>query len=107
MGRRAGAGEPRLMDPVTKFIIWLAATPWSVQLHESLYMYTYIETAHVIGIMLFVGTIAMVDLRLLGLAFRKTPISRMNARILPFTVVGFVLMTATGILLFYAIPMRT
>ena len=90
-----------------RFVEWLAATPWSVALHESLYMYTYIETAHVVGIMLFVGTIAMVDLRLLGLAFRKVPISQMNARILPWTVVGFVLMLATGVLLFYAIPVRT
>jgi|SRR5579872_1563034 len=90
-----------------RFVEWLAATPWSVALHESLYMYTYIEAAHVLGIMLFVGSIAMVDLRLLGLAFRGVPVSQMNARILPWTVVGFVLMATTGVLLFYAIPVRT
>jgi hypothetical protein len=90
-----------------RFVEWLAATPWSVALHESLYMYTYIEAAHVLGIMLFVGSIAMVDLRLLGLAFRAVPVSQMNARILPWTVVGFVLMITTGVLLFYAIPVRS
>ena len=95
------------MDPVTRFIVWLAGTPWSIALHESLYVYTYVETAHVIGVALFVGTIAMVDLRLLGVAFRQTPVSQMNARVLPFTVVGFLLMFVTGLLLFYAIPMRT
>jgi hypothetical protein len=86
---------------------WLAAQPGSIALHESLYAYTWIETAHVIGITLFVGTIAMVDLRLLGLAFRRAPVSTMNARILPWTVVGFVLMIVTGALLFYAIPVRS
>ena len=86
---------------------WLAAQPGSIALHESLYAYTWIETAHVLGITLFVGTIAMVDLRLLGLAFRRTPVSTMNARILPWTVAGFALMIATGVALFYAIPVRS
>ena len=95
------------MDFMSSFTAWLAATPWSIELHESLYAYTLIESAHVIGIMLFVGTIAMVDLRLLGLAWRDVPVSQMNARILPWTVVGFVLMFTTGLLLFYAIPIRT
>src|SRR5260221_9604910 len=42
---------------------WLAGTEGSIALHESLYMYPLVESVHVIGIMLFVGTIAMVDLR--------------------------------------------
>jgi hypothetical protein len=94
-------------DLARAFVEWLAQTPWSVSLHESQYAYTFIETAHVLGITLFVGTIAMVDLRLLGAAWRAVPVSQMSARTLPWTVVGFVLMTATGIALFYAIPVRT
>ena len=47
----------------------LADTPWSIALHESLYMYAITESTHVISIMLFVGTIAMVDLRLLGISY--------------------------------------
>lgn len=86
---------------------WLAQTRWSIELHESLYAYTWIETAHVIGITLFVGTIAMVDLRLLGFAWRTAPVSQMSSRILPWTVAGFILMVVTGLLLFYAIPVRT
>lgn len=86
---------------------WLAAQPGSVALHESLYAYTWIETAHVLGITLFAGTIAMVDLRLLGAAFSRTPISQMSGRVLPWTVAGFALMIATGLLLFYAIPVRS
>jgi uncharacterized membrane protein SirB2 len=85
----------------------LAATPGSIALHESLHVYTWIETAHVLGIMLFVGTIALIDLRLLGLAFRPVPISQMNGKILPWTVAGFVLMIATGVALFYAVPVQS
>lgn len=92
---------------LSRFVAWLAATEGSVALHESLYMYTLVESFHVIGITLFAGTIAMVDLRLLGRAFMDTPVSEMTARILPWTVAGFAVMAVTGLLLFYAIPVRT
>jgi hypothetical protein len=90
-----------------QFVTWLADTPGSVALHESQYMYTIIESTHVLSIMLFVGTIAMVDLRLLGVAFPQTPVSQMLARMLPWTIAGFVVLVITGVLLFYAIPIRT
>lgn len=89
------------------FVTWLGETPWSIALHESQYMYSFIETAHVMGITLFVGTIAMVDLRLLGLAFKDVSVSAMLKKMLPWTVGGFALMVVTGLLLFYAIPVRT
>ncbi len=90
-----------------RFVTWLGDTAWSVGLHESLYAYTVIETVHVLAITLFVGTIALVDLRLLRAAFKATPVSQMLDRILPWTIAGFVVMLLTGLLLFYAIPVRT
>ena len=92
---------------LSRLALWLAGTQGSIALHESLYLYPLIESAHVIGITLFVGTIAMVDLRLLGRAFAGTPVSEMTGRILPWTVAGFAVMAITGVLLFYAIPVRT
>src|SRR5277367_4932526 len=85
----------------------LADTPWSVGLHESLYMYAITESTHVISIMFFDGTIAMVDLRLLGIAYRQVPVSQMLSRMLPWTIAGFVLSVITGAMLFLAIPIRT
>ena len=89
------------------FAEWVDSHAWSTALHESLYMYPLIETTHVLSLMLFVGTIAMVDLRMLGLVFKRIPISTVTQRILPYTMVGFVIIVATGILLAYAIPVRT
>lgn len=89
------------------FCEWLAATKWSIALHESFYMYPLIESTHVVALFLFAGTIVMVDLRLLGLAFREVAVSEINARILPWTIVGAVVMILTGVLLFYAIPVRS
>ncbi|MCY4095927.1 MAG: hypothetical protein OXG05_12480 [Gammaproteobacteria bacterium] len=89
------------------FADWLDTHAWSTALHESLYMYPYIETTHVLALTLFVGTLAIVDLRMLGFAYRTTPISTISQSVLPWTVVGFVIMFVTGLLLFYAIPVRT
>jgi hypothetical protein len=92
---------------VAGFVAWLADTAGSTALRESLHLYPLIETGHVLTIALFVGSIAMVDLRLLGVAFRSVPVSELTRRILPWTVAGFVLMAASGLLLFYAVPVRT
>ena len=89
------------------FVAWLATTPGSIALHESLYMYAIVETIHVVAITLFVGTIAMIDLRVLGLALGRVPVSQVLRRLLPWTVLGFVILIITGALLFYAIPERT
>lgn len=56
-------------------------------------------------LMLFVGTIVMVDARLLGWAFTRVPVSQFDRHILPWTIAGFVLMVITGVVLFYAKPM--
>ena len=85
----------------------IAETKGSVALHESLYLYPLIETAHVLSIALFLGTLFIVDFRLLGWSFNKVPISEVCRRILPYSLVGFTLMIITGALLFYAIPVRT
>jgi hypothetical protein len=89
------------------FAQWLADTPGSIALHESLHMYPLVESAHVLTLCVFVGTAVMVDLRLLGLTLRQVPVSEVTRRLLPWTAAGFVVMVITGALLFYAIPVRT
>jgi hypothetical protein len=87
--------------------IWLSETKWSIALLESLYMYPWIESAHVLSICFFIGILLFVDLRLMGVAFTKLPISEMNKKVLPWSLFGFGLMALTGFLLFYAIPVRS
>ena len=89
------------------FCEWLAATRGSIALHESLVMYPIIESTHVLALTLFVGLAVILDLRLLGLALTRVPVTDMTTRLLPWTKVGFIIMVITGVLLFYAIPVRT
>jgi Family of unknown function (DUF6644) len=89
------------------FCQWLASTEWSIALHESLYMYPLVESVHVLTLCLFVGMSILLDLRLLGFTLRRVPVSEAIDRLLPWMVVGFVIMLVTGLLLFYAIPVRS
>jgi hypothetical protein len=83
---------------------WLAGTGWSVALHESQYVWPFLESAHVLCLTLFVGTAVMLDLRLLGVAMTRVPASEFTGRLLPWTKAGFAVMAITGGLLFTATP---
>jgi hypothetical protein len=54
--------------------------------------------------MLFAGTILVVDLRLLGVTFRKTKVSVISDAILPLTVFSFAFVMLTGLGLLFAKP---
>jgi hypothetical protein len=89
------------------FCQWLAETPGSIALHESLYMYPLVESTHVLTLCVFVGLAAALDLRLLGYAFTRVPMTQLQKRFSPWIVASFVVMVVTGALLFYAIPVRS
>jgi hypothetical protein len=89
------------------FCQWLADTPGSIALRESLYMYPLVESAHVLTLCVFLGMAVMFDLRLLGIALRGVPITEMKRRLGPWLTGGFVIMVITGAMLFYAIPVRS
>jgi len=89
------------------FFGWLGETPWSVGLHESQYAYSILESLHVWTMAFFFGLVVMFDLRLLGWSMRTVPVAEVVDRLVPLTIVAFVLMVITGALLFYAIPLRS
>ncbi|HEY7819394.1 MAG TPA: DUF6644 family protein [Vicinamibacteria bacterium] len=89
------------------FCRWLAETRWSVALHESLWVYPLVESTHVWSLALFVGFTVLLDLRLVGAAMRSVPTSEVARRLFPWMIAGFAIMVVTGLLLFYAIPVRT
>lgn len=88
------------------FLQKLAETEWSVALHESLWVWPLLESTHVLTLTLFAGTAMLFDLRLTGRALRSMPAATVYARLLPWTQTGFAIMVTTGLLLFYATPVR-
>ncbi len=62
--------------------------------------FPFLESIHVIAIGLVVGSIMMVDLRLLGLAALRYPASQVTRRLIPWTWGAFVVAAITGFGLF-------
>jgi hypothetical protein len=71
-------------------------------IRESEYAFPIIESVHVLGITLLVGTIALLDLRMLGLVLRSISVTRIARAVFPLTWSGFAIMFASGFLLFWA-----
>jgi hypothetical protein len=88
------------------FFQWLENTPGSVFIRESTLFYPLVETMHVLTLCLFLGLIAMLDLRLLGVGLRGIPVSQVSARLLPWALLGFIMMSVSGLLLFYSGPVK-
>lgn len=64
------------------------------------WLFPIVETLHVLALTVVFGSIAMVDMRLLGFAARDSTVSRISADLLPFTWIAFALAVITGSLMF-------
>lgn len=71
---------------------WASATPWA---------YPAANVAHVLGLAMLLGTIAILDLRVAGL-WRKLPLSELSRALTPVAASGLVVLAVSGIILFAA-----
>jgi hypothetical protein len=79
---------------------WLEHSALGMGIRDSDWIFYLIESIHVFGIVLMVGSVATVDLRLLGVGIlRRQPVSEVAGQLLPLTWIGFGLQFVTGSLL--------
>jgi hypothetical protein len=83
-----------------QFLNWLEGTPIAVAILENEVLFPWIESFHVLAIALVVGTISIVDLRLIGLASRNRAVTILMREVLPYTWAAFGVAAITGLLLF-------
>jgi hypothetical protein len=79
---------------------WLEASALATTIRNSLYLFALIESFHVVGVATVVGTVLVVDLRLLGLASIQRPFSAVAADVFRWTWLAFGLAVVTGALMF-------
>jgi hypothetical protein len=84
----------------------LEATPWGTAVRENTWLFPTIESVHVLALVLVVGSIMVVDLRLLNIASRQRSVKELTDEILPWTWTAFVCALITGSLLFSSSAMR-
>ena len=73
---------------------------WVKVLGTTGWLYSSVSVVHYFTLFFFIGTIVLVDLRILGLAGRGQTISLLADQLLPWTWIGFTLAMISGFLLF-------
>jgi hypothetical protein len=88
------------VQSITAFLEWLQASSLAVFIHKKAWAFTTVEVVHVFAIAMVIGTIAIVDLRLLGFGSTKRPFAELSRKVLPFTWAAFAVAVIAGSLLF-------
>ncbi len=82
-------------------LAWLAALPPAEFLRSSTWAYPFAEIVHLVGLTVLVGSVFVVDLRLIG-AGRALPLNTLTRFILPWSLASLLLIVPSGMLLFLA-----
>jgi hypothetical protein len=82
------------------FCVWLQHTAVGINVSESLWLFPLIETIHIWGIILLVGTTGVLDMRLLGFVLTNQRVSELHHRLIKWTWTGFAVMFITGSFMF-------
>jgi hypothetical protein len=90
--------KPQLLD----LFDWINNSPLGAGIRASAWWYPILELVHSLGVIVLVGSIWMVDLRLLGVGMRSRCVSELAARLLPWTWVGFAVQSVSGVLLSFS-----
>ena len=83
-----------------QFLKSLENTSIATAIREGESLFPWIECVHVLALTLVIGSIAIVDLRLIGLASRDRGVAQTTASVLPVTWTAFVFAVLTGGLMF-------
>src|SRR5450755_2103426 len=75
-------------------------------LNASPLIFPVLECAHIIGFALSIGTIALLDFRLLGIGLLRHPAAELAKDLAPWTLVGLAVMLLSGPAMFSSDPAR-
>ena len=81
------------------FYQWVQNTSVGQEMGLSDYLFPVVESLHVLSLAIMMGTIAFVDLRLMGFINLERPVSKTLRDMLPFTLGSFIAVVVTGTLL--------
>jgi hypothetical protein len=79
---------------------WLEHRPFAIAIAESTWLFPIVETLHVLALTVVVGSVAMMDLRLLGFGSRNRSVSEVIASSLPWAWTAFAVAFVAGSMLF-------
>ena len=80
---------------------WIEQTALATAMRQETWLYPAVEILHIWGFVTLVGSIAMLDLRLLGLS-RRMPVRQLSRHLLPWSWGALLVIVPTGVLMFIA-----
>jgi Family of unknown function (DUF6644) len=81
--------------------MWIA---FENPLNENALVFPVLECFHILGFAVTVGTIALVDFRMLGFGLRRQNAAELSKALAPWTLFGLVLVLLSGPMLFSSDP---
>jgi hypothetical protein len=84
----------------TSFFEWLTTSALANAMKNYEWAFPVVQSLHFIGFAPSIGTIAIVDFRLLGLGMRRQRAAEIAADLKPWTLAGLAVMLITGPLMF-------
>ena len=91
---------------IVSMLEWVESTNLSTAIREGALPYPILGGLHLLGIALFGGMVLATDLRLLGWALRRRPVSDIVEQSRLWKQAGFLLVVISGLLLAWAEPLK-
>lgn len=105
-GRAARQRPSGKGNAVQGFCDWLAGTKISLFIQTTDWIIPATQTLHILCVSIVIASMAMLDLRLLGVAGRRQSIPAMADRLLPWLWYSVIILLLTGMVLITAEPVR-
>jgi hypothetical protein len=80
---------------------WVEQTALAAAMRQELWLYPAVEILHIWGFVVLVGSVAMLDLRLLGLS-PQVSVRQLSRHLLPWTWGALLVIVPTGAMMFIA-----
>ena len=87
-------------------INWLSATPVSLLIQKVFWIIPTVQTVHILAISVVVASMAMFDVRLLGLAGKRHSVVSLSRRFFPWLWGALVVLALSGSILIIGEPKR-
>src|SRR5262249_1285787 len=89
-----------LKDWILAFCQWCNASFVGHTIRDSVWLFPFVEIFHLLALAILGGSMLVLNLRLIGVAFRIDPVSALARDLRPWIIGSIVVMLVSGFLLF-------
>lgn len=89
------------MEFLLEWAGWLEASTLGMQMRGSAWLYPVVNVLHLLGLVMLLGSMLLLDLRLLGVA-REFDLPALSARLTPVAIGGLLILLVSGFCQFVA-----